>query len=175
MAGVQGALRLVQMIAIMIWVGGLIFFAFVLAPTAFRTLPNVHEAGLIVGATLRVFDFVALGCGALFLAATALMTESAGTPVRRRLRVELALAGAMVLGTSYLQWGILPPMEVDRARAGGDINSVAPTDPARVHFDKLHARSERVEGGVLLLGLAVVLLMSRETMQVRASTVVRAG
>ena len=41
-------LRALRLITIVIWVGGLIFFAFVLAPLAFHTLPSNHEAGLIV-------------------------------------------------------------------------------------------------------------------------------
>ena len=39
------ALRLLVMVA---WVGGLAFFAFVVAPVAFHVLPGAHEAGLVV-------------------------------------------------------------------------------------------------------------------------------
>jgi uncharacterized membrane protein len=35
----QGVYRLLQLLAMVVWAGGLIFFAFVLAPTAFHTLP----------------------------------------------------------------------------------------------------------------------------------------
>lgn len=144
-----------------VWVGGLIFFAFVLAPTAFHTLPTVHEAGLIVGATLRVFDVIALVCGGLFLAGTAGLFRLAPR-FKGRMRWELLLAAVMVLATAYLHWGILPAMDRDRDIAGGDINAVAKTDPARMHFDRLHARSEQVEGATLLMGLVVVVLLAGE-------------
>jgi len=36
------------------------------------------------------------------------------------------------------------------------------TNPARVDFERLHGLSEKTEGGVLLLGLGVVLLMAAE-------------
>lgn len=151
-------LRLLQMLTMVIWVGGLVFFAFVLAPTAFHTLPSIHEAGLLVGAALRVFDWVALTCGAVFIATLA---ASAGR-VRGRSRIELPLVAVMVLLTAYVHWSVVPTMERDRGRAGGDINTLAVTDESRVDFDRLHTRSERVEGTVLLLGLGVVFLLSRE-------------
>ncbi|ADW68667.1 DUF4149 domain-containing protein [Granulicella tundricola] len=156
------ALRLGQLIAMVIWVGGLIFFAFVLAPTAFSVLPTVSLAGSIVGAALRELHVLGLICGALFLAVTGVMFSQAPMKVRGRYEMEFLLAGVMVLATAYLQWNVLPAMEVDRGRANGDISSVSVDHPARVHFDRLHKRSERVEGFVLLCGLGVVFLMSRE-------------
>ena len=154
--------RLLQLLALTIWVGGLIFFAFILAPTAFHTLPSIREAGLVVGAALRVFDLVAVGCGGIFLAATALLFSRAPLRIRGRYEMEFLLAAVMLLATAYIHWNILPAMESDRRLAGGDITFVNASHPAHVHFDKLHARSERIEGGVLLLGLAVVFLVSRE-------------
>ena len=155
-------LRFLQLLTLIIWVGGLIFFAFILAPTAFHTLPSIREAGLVVGAALRVFDLVAVVCGAVFLLATAILFRRVPMRIRGRYEMEFLLAAVMLLATAYIHWNILPAMEVDRRLAGGDITFVDASHPARIHFDKLHARSERVEGGVLLLGLAVVFLVSRE-------------
>ena len=145
-----------------IWVGGLAFFAFVLAPTAFAVLPSIHEAGLVVGSCLKLFDFIELGCGTVFLLATWLLFMPAPHRIRGRYEMEFLLAGVMVVATAYLTWNILPAMDRDQILAGGDVNAVEKTHPARVHFEKLHARSERVAGGVLLLGLGVLFLMSRE-------------
>jgi hypothetical protein len=58
-------------------------------------------------------------------------------------------------------------MEQDRIQAGGAIETAPPANPARIHFEQLHKRSERVEGGVLLCGLVVVFLMARESPPVR--------
>ena len=156
------AARLLQLLTLTIWVGGLVFFAFVLAPTAFHTLPSIREAGLVVGATLRVFDLVAVGCGAVFLPATAILFRRAPLRTRGRYEMEFLLAAVMLVATAYIHWKILPSMENDRRLAGGDITFVDASNPAHIHFDKLHARSERIEGGVLLLGLGVVFLLSRE-------------
>ena len=62
--------------------------------------------------------------------------------------------------TAYSQYGIIPAMERDRLSAGGAIDAVAPDSPARADFNALHVRSTRVEGAVLLLGLAAVVLVA---------------
>jgi uncharacterized membrane protein len=163
---VSGLLRLAQMLAMIVWVGGIIFFAFVLAPVAFHTLPSIHEAGLVVGESLRVFDIVALVAGALFLVSTGLLSRGARHSIKRRYGIEFLLAGVMILATAYIHWSILPHMDADRMQAGGDIALVAPNSVPRADFDRLHQRSERLEGAVLLLGLAVVFLLSREPIRI---------
>ena len=162
----HGFLRFVQLLTMACWVGGLVFFAFVLAPTAFHTLPSVHEAGLIVGESLRVFDLLELGCGAMFLLVTAAMFRAAAMRVRGRYELEFLLAGVMLLGTTYLHWNVLPSMDADQRLGGGDIASTPANFPAHAHFDKLHHRSERVAGTVLVIGLGVLFLMSREQARV---------
>ena len=158
-----GFLRFLQLLSMTIWVGGLIFFAFVLAPTAFHVLPSIHEAGLIVGSSLKVFDWISLTCGVAFLAATAAIFRVAPMRIRGRYELQFLLALVMFLGMGYLTWNIVPAMDNDQRLAGGDVNAVEPTNPARLHFEKLHVRSERTAGTVLILGLVVVFLMSRET------------
>ena len=149
-------LKVIRLLALIVWVGGLIFFAFVVAPVAFRTLPSSHEAGLVVGASLRVLHRMGLIAGAAFLLATA-----AGTRPSRGW-IAAVLVALMMMLTAASQWGILPRMEADRAAAGGDIAAVDVNGPARLHFDQLHRLSERVEGGVLLLGLAVSVVLGLE-------------
>ena len=158
----QGVFRLLQLFAMVTWAGGLIFFAFVLAPTAFHTLPTIHLAGEVVGASLKVFNVVAMVCAAVFLGVTALMFRKAPMRTRGRYEMEFLLAGVMLLGTAYIHWNIIPRMDSDIAQAGGDTSTVEATNPAKLHFDKLHVLSERVEGVVMLLSFGVLFLMSRE-------------
>ena len=157
-----GMLRLLQLLAMVVWAGGLIFFAFVLAPAAFHTLPSVHLAGAIVGASLKVFDVLAMVCGAVFLGVTALMFRRAPMRTRGRYEMEFLLTGVMLVFTAYIHWNILPTMDAEMAKVGGDMSTAAASDPAKIHFDKLHVRSERVEGAVLFISLGVLFLMSRE-------------
>ena len=154
----RAGLRVVRLLALVVWVGGLIFFAFVLAPVAFGKLPSSHEAGLVVGAALRVLHGMGLVAGMVYLTAALF-----GGRYGRRWWLGPVLVVVMMVLTAGSQWGILPRMEVDRAAAGGDVAAVGVRDPARVDFDRLHRLSEKLEGGVLLLGLVAVGLLGVET------------
>jgi len=153
-------MRWLQLLAMVVWVGGIIFFAFVLAPVSFHTLPTVQLAGSVVGAALKLFDRVALSCGLLFLAATGWLYAESPMRLKGRYELELLLTAIMLLATAYLHWGILPPMDRDRAQVGGDISAAALDNPAHIHFDRLHKRSEHVEELVLIVGLGMVFLLS---------------
>ncbi|WP_263374758.1 DUF4149 domain-containing protein [Granulicella aggregans] len=156
-------IRFLRLLSIVVWVGGIIFFAFVLAPIAFSVLPSQHLAGTVVGGSLRVLDIIGLICGAIFWLATVVPFRSSPTAHKRRYEIQLLLSAVMLMATAYLHAGILPAMERDRVQSGGDIE-VAPKDnPAKMHFELLHKRSERLEGAILFMGLGLVLLIARES------------
>ncbi len=155
-------LQAVRLLSIVVWVGGIIFFAFVLAPTAFHVLP-AHEAGLVVGGTLPVLDRIGFVCGILFLWTNNRVRGNwhpKGQP-------HVLLVILMLALTLYVDKSILPRMERDRASVGGDITLAPPGNPARADFDRLHPLSERLEGTVLLAGLAVVVLLAAERERAR--------
>ena len=60
-------LRFLMLLSLVVWIGGLIFFAFVLAPTAFQVLPNTHLAGNVVGRALGKLHWIAIFSGIVFL------------------------------------------------------------------------------------------------------------
>ncbi|HEY0264278.1 MAG TPA: DUF4149 domain-containing protein [Granulicella sp.] len=153
----QTLLRFVRLLAIVLWVGGLCFFAFVVAPTAFGVLPSKHLAGLVVGGTLNILHTIGLLCGAFFFAATIL------TPRNRVRRLfQLSLVALMLALTLYLRMNVVPAMERDRIAAGGDVDAAPANNPARLDFEHLHPFSEKLEGVVLFAGLGVVFLMAGE-------------
>ncbi len=151
------------MFAMVAWIGGLIFFAFVVAPTAFHTLTNPHDAGLVVGGTLRMLHMIGLVGGIAFCLATVWLWLSAEVPARVSFAIQLALTLVMLLVTAYSQYRILPTMEQDRVVAGGNVEAAAFNNPGRIDFERLHNLSERLEGLVLFCGLGVVYLLSRES------------
>ena len=155
-------LRALRLLAIVVWVGGLIFFAFVLAPVAFHVLPSTHEAGTVVGATLRVLTGVGHACGLLFLFATLPVWFRSAPRGRKLLIAEALLIVLMIAATMYVQVSIIPAMERDRIAAGGNVDAAPRDYPARIDFERLHPLSEKVEGLALLLGIAVVILMAAE-------------
>src|ERR1700727_2049825 len=151
------------MYAIVAWVGGLVFFAFVVAPVAFGSLPRAHEAGVVVGGSLRVVHWVGLIGGGGFCRPTGWLWLWAEVPARIGFARQLALTAVMLLVTAYSQFRILPAMELDRALAGGEVETTSLGNPGRVDFERLHGLSEKLEGFVLLCGLGVVFVLSRES------------
>ena len=154
--------RALRLLTLVVWVGGLIFFAFVLAPVAFHVLPSTHEAGTVVGATLRVLNEIGHACGFVFLLVTIASWFRSAPSGRRLLITEVLLVVLMIAATMYVQSSIVPAMERDRLAAGGDVDAAPGDDPARMDFERLHPLSEKVEGSTLLLGIAVVILMAAE-------------
>lgn len=149
-------LRYLMLLSLVVWLGGLIFFAFVLAPAAFSVLPSRHLAGNVVGRSLGALHWMGIISGLVFLASSLLYSRlSRGTAhifAARHVLICLMLALTLIS-----QFGIIPRMDTLRASLG-EIDSVPPDNPVRMQFDALHVWSTRVEGGVLLLGLVVVYL-----------------
>jgi uncharacterized membrane protein len=152
-----------MLLSLVAWIGGLIFFAFVLAPTAFQVLPNTHLAGNLVGRALGKLHWIAIISGLVFLASSLLHNRLMdGTPhvfAMRHVLVCLMLALTLIS-----QFWIIPRMDSLRASVG-DFAAVAADNPVRLQFDALHAWSTRVEGGVLLLGLIAVFLTANALSQ----------
>lgn len=145
------------------WVGGLIFFAFVVAPIAFSRLASAHQAGLIVGGTLVILHWIGLIGGLLFCIANAILWLRAEVPARVGFAISTSLTAVMLAVTAYSQFVILPAMERDRIAAGGEIETADIASPPRVDFERLHVLSERLEGFVLFCGIGVVLVLARES------------
>jgi len=149
-------LRYLMVLSLVVWLGGLIFFAFAVAPAAFAVLPTRHLAGNLVGRTIAILHWMGIISGLVFLASSLLYSQlTRGTAhvfAARNIVIVLMLTLTLIS-----QFGIIPRMDTLRASIG-TIDSVPPDNPARMQFDALHVWSTRVESGVLLLGLVVVYL-----------------
>lgn len=146
------------------WVGGLAFFAFVVAPVAFQRLPSAHEAGIVVGGTLQILHWIGLVGGVVFCLCTITLWFKAEVPARVGFAIEIVLSGIMLLVTAYSQFRIIPAMEQDRIAAGGAIETADKSSPARIDFQSLHVLSERLEGLVFFCGVGVILMLARESL-----------
>jgi len=151
-------LRFLMLLSLVVWLGGLIFLAFVEAPTAFAPglLPTRHMAGSIVGRSLDLLHFMAIASGVVFLITSVTynrtLTGSAHLLSGRHIVIVL-----MLLLTVISQFGISPRMHAIRKDVGV-MDSVPLDDPRRMEFDRLHVWSENFEKGVLILGLVALYL-----------------
>ena len=153
-------LRYLMLLSLIAWIGGLLFFAFVLAPTVFQVLPNTHLAGNVVGRSLGKLHWIAIISGAIFLASSLLYSRLVdGTAHIFAMRHVLI---CLMLGLTLIsQFWIIPRMDTLRASVG-DFASVPVDNPARVQFDAFHLWSTRVEGAVLLLGLVLAYVTAQQ-------------
>src|SRR5208283_4463798 len=152
-------LRFLMLISLVVWIGGLIFFSLVVAPTAFSVLPTSHLAGSMVGRSLGKLHWLAIFSAVLYLISSLLysrLTEGTAHVFAAR-HILLCLMLALTL---ISQFGIIPRMDALRASLG-EIRAVPVDNPQRIQFDALHLWSTRLEGSVLLLGLVVVYLTAR--------------
>jgi uncharacterized membrane protein len=152
-------LRFFMILSLVVWVGAIIFFAFVLAPTVFSVLPTRELAGSVVTRSLNALHWMGIICGIVFAAASmAYCYQTSGQA--RPFAARHLLIYAMLVLTFISQFAISPKMHRLRTDMAV-IDNVPVTDARRVEFNRLHQWSTRLEGGVLLCGIVVIVLASR--------------
>jgi uncharacterized membrane protein len=149
-------LRFVMMLSLVVWLGGLIFFAFVVAPAAFAVLPTHHLAGNVVNRALSALHWMGVLSGLVFLAVS-LVYGRVGTGSAQPLAARHVLVCLMILLTLVSQFAISGRLAALRSQMGV-IDDVGPSDVRRMEFNRLHQWSVRLEGTVLVLGLAALYL-----------------
>lgn len=147
--------RFLIALSLVIWIGGIIFFSFVVAPSVFSLVPSQAMAGNIVNHSLGALHYIGLACGTILLTAT-LLTQL------RSVRALQSLIGLMLLCTALSQFGVMPQMHRIREAVGGAIEALPPKDAGRTAFDRLHQISVVLEGFTLLAGVGAIGLISRE-------------
>jgi len=149
-------LRFLMLLSLVVWLGGLIFLAFVEAPTVFSpgVLPTRQMAGSIIGRSLDILHYMAIISGVVFLIASMLYNRISVGDARPMAARHLLIV-LMLLLTVISQFAITPRMHAIRTEAGV-IDNLPPDNPQRREFDRLHGWSEKFEGAVLLLGLVAL-------------------
>jgi uncharacterized membrane protein len=152
-------LRTVMLLALIVWIGGIIFFSFVVAPTLFAVLPTRELAGAVVSRCLSALHWIGLVSGLVFLLCSIVYNQMKFANARLLSATHVLLLAMLVL-TAISQFRITPKMQTLRAEMHA-IDNVPADDPRRMEFNGLHQWSTRAEGGVLLCGLIAVVLTAR--------------
>ncbi len=151
--------RYLMLLSLVVWIGGLIFFAFVLAPTVFAVLPTRQLAGNVVSRSLGTLHWMAISCGVIF-AITSMIDSQVVNGVAAPFAARNLLIYAMIILTLVGMFAVDSRMLVLRQQMGL-IDEVPHDNPLRVEFNRLHQWSTRIESSVLVLGLALLYLTSR--------------
>ncbi len=160
-------LRTLILLAIVVWVGGLIFFGAVEAPVAFEHLMpmfpdpalGLEAAGTMVRNSLMHLHDVGLFCGAILL--LLFIIERVTRATRRSVGPPILLVAVMMGLTAYSEFSVIPRMETLRLKAGPAMADLTSANPARIDFNRLHNLSTSLEGIVLLCGLGLIILYAR--------------
>ena len=154
------ALRYLYVLALVIWLGGMLILGALVAPTTFEVLQTSagaegrELAGAVFGLTLARFHYVAYAAGAVLLLTLGAMRVLGPRPAHSGLR---AIIVAMMLAvTFYSGFVVLRQIDAVQAAAGGLPSRLPEGDARRVRFDSLHLFSTRlmmfnIAGALMLL------------------------
>jgi len=154
----QTLLRTLEFTCLSLWLGADAFLSFVVAPGAFAILGSRDAAGMMVGLALARLHFAGIFLGLVFLVARLARTRDFGSFTN----AATLCVVLMVLLTATSQFTVSSRMEALKKEMVS-VQNTPETDPRRVEFNRLHHRSVAFEGAVLLLGLAGMYLLVRET------------
>ncbi len=157
-------LRFLMLLSLVVWIGGLIFFSFVLAPTVFAVLPTRQLAGSVVSRSLNIMHAMALGCGVVF-AVTSMLDGRITNGFAEPFALRHLIVYAMLALTLVSMFAISPRMLALRNQMD-PIDAVPHDDARRVEFNRLHHWSTRLEGSVLVLGLGLLYLTARQRLAI---------
>lgn len=154
------ALRYAGVLALTLWVGGLLALGTVAAPSTFDILAARHVAddrvlaGAIFGETLRRFHLLSYACGFVFLGTLLVRGVLGPRPIMFAARLAIVLV--MLAATAYAGFVVSARIARAQAQIGAAPSSLPEGDPRRVAFGRLHAMSTGLEmvpilGGLLLL------------------------
>ncbi|HEX6976278.1 MAG TPA: DUF4149 domain-containing protein [Vicinamibacterales bacterium] len=154
------ALRYAGLLALVLWIGGLLVLGAIGAPSIFHVLAQRQVAdgrilaGAIFGETLRRFHLLSYACGAVLL--VTIIVRAVLGPRPRRFAIRAAIAFLMLAASVYS--GVVVSAEIATAQAaiGAAPSSLPESDPRRAQFGRLHATSTGLQlvpvlGGLLLL------------------------
>jgi uncharacterized membrane protein len=154
------ALRYVYVLALAVWLGGMVVLGAVVAPTTFHVLqasePTVGRllGGAVFAAILARFHYVAYGAGTLALLALAAMALLGPRPAA--FAVRSSIVALMLLITLYSGRFVLGEIDAIQQEVGGLRSSLPAGDSRRERLDELHQLSTRlmmanVVGALVLL------------------------
>jgi len=147
----QALVKWLYLAALIVWVGEIVFFSFVVAPSIFRTFA-APDAGRAVGAIFPAYYRIGYACGAVLVVTAMLLFAGAST--RTGWAVNGLLAVVMLSATLYAGLVIQPRASALRPQ----IHEASAPPEFKEEFDRLHRRAVQLNGGVLVCGVIVSII-----------------
>ncbi len=153
------AVRYVYVLALVVWLGGMVLIGAIVAPTTFQVLQAADPAngrvlaGELFGTILARFHPVTYGAGGVMFVALIAMRLLGPRPPAVAVR---ALIVAAMLGVSlYSGRVVLRRVDTIQQQVGTLPSRLPAGDPRRVEFDALHTLSTQL----MMLNIAAALVL----------------
>lgn len=159
-------IRYLALVALVVWVGGMVILGLLVAPQTFRVLQASNPAdgrilaGALFGAILRQFHLVAYACGAVLFVCLFAMKFLGPPPHAFVARV--ALVVIMLALTLYSGVPLTRELAQVQSQVSGPVSQLSKEDPRRVQFDRLHRTSTLLMTVNMGLGLVLLFWYVRE-------------
>ena len=159
-------LRFIALVALALWVGGLVALASVSAPVLFDMLQAQNPAtgrelaGQLFGGMFSRFQYGAWMLGGLVI--ISLAVRAALGPRPRRFGVRTWSAAAMLAASVGTVLVVTPRIDAIRTSVGGPVASLPVDDARRTEFGRLHGLSTGLMMATILLGVGLLWMETRD-------------
>jgi uncharacterized membrane protein len=153
------AVRYAYVLALVVWLGGMLLIGALVAPTTFQVLQAADPvngrvlAGELFGTTLARFHPIAYGAGAILLAALVAMRVLGPRPPAFAARA--LIVAAMLAVALYSGRVVLTRVDAIQREVGTLPSKLPAGDARRVEFDSLHLLATRL----MMLNIAAALVL----------------
>ena len=159
-------LRYLYVVALVLWVGGLISAGALVAPSVFGVLQAWNEsqgrvlAGQVFGEVLLRLTWLSYAMGVVMIVTLTLHRLLGARPLKYGVRV--GIMGVMLAMMLAMGFYIIPQVNAIQAQVSGPVSALPETDARRVEFDKLHGLSNILFSITAIGGLALCFWEARE-------------
>jgi hypothetical protein len=160
-------LRYAALVALVVWIGGLVTLGALVAPTAFAVVDARHVesgrmlVGFLFGAVFERFHLVAYAAGAVLL--VSLIARRLLGPKPVHFGVRLGILCAMLAVTLYSGLILTGQVERTQVELGVPSSTLPAGDPGRLRFERRHHLSVAIAVITIVAGLVLVAYESAES------------
>ncbi len=159
-------LRYLYVVALVVWVGGLVSAGALVAPAVFGVLEAWNQAqgrvlaGQVFGEVLLRLTWLSYAMAAIMFVTLTLHRLLGARPLKYGVRV--GIMTLMLLLMMAIGFYILPQVNAIQAQVGEPVSQLAATDARRMQFDWLHGVSNILFSITAIGGLALCWWEARE-------------
>jgi uncharacterized membrane protein len=139
-------LRYVLLLALILWIGGIVFFSFIASPSIFKILPR-EQAGQVVGDIFPKYHLLGYASCALALGCLLSLKQLGAAQAPGTAIILLLLMG----GVQVTMGAIVGPNVIEARDAG----KAAPSGPEK---ERLEQKFRRLHGVSMILNLSLLIL-----------------